>query len=181
MRNPFSDTGIDITPIEFEIATKKWLESSGSELKNIEVKHDVDLEAHDGTYQIDVLATFEAFGAEFKVIVECKKHKNAIPRSLVQILHDRVRSLGAQKGILFATTGFQSGAIKYATEHGIALVSIVNGDANYETRSAYPAPKPSWIEFPEFMGWSYQENDNGNFSAKAVQFDESFLSFVKEP
>jgi len=181
LRNPFSDTGIDLTPREFELATKEWLESSGNKLKNIEVTHDVNMEAHDGTYQVDVLATFEALGAEFKVIVECKKHKNAIPRSMVQILHDRIRSLGAQKGILFATTSFQSGAIKYATEHGIALVSIVDGDANYETRSAYPTPKPTWMDFPKYMGWSYQENDNGNVSVKAVQFDENFLSFINEP
>ena len=180
MRNPFFDTGIDLTPREFELATKEWLESSGQMLKNIEVTHDVNMEAHDGTYQVDVLATFEALGAEFKVIVECKKHKNAIPRSMVQILHDRVRSLGAQKGILFATTGFQSGAIKYATEHGIALVSLVDGDANYETRSVYPTPKPTWIDFPKYMGWSYKENENGSVSVRAVQLNENFLSFINE-
>jgi restriction system protein len=31
--------------------------------------------------------------------------------------------------MLFTTTGFQSGAIKYAKAHGIALVSIIEGAA----------------------------------------------------
>jgi restriction system protein len=177
--SPFSDYGVNITSTEFEIVVKQWLESSGSDLKDLQVQHDIKSETHDGTYQIDVFATFDAFGSEFKVIVECKKHKNAISRATVQVLHDRIRSLGAHKGMLFATTGFQSGAIKYAKAHGIALVKITEGEACYETRSAEPTLAPSWLNFPKFMGWHIYENENVNISLSAIQFTENnFLTIV---
>lgn len=52
----------------------------------------------------------------------------------VQILYDKIRATGAQKGILISTSGFQSGAIKYASEHGIALIQITEADAIFEAR-----------------------------------------------
>jgi restriction system protein len=98
------------------------------------VTQDVKVEAYDSTYQMDVLAKFQAIaGAEFIVLIECKKYRNAVERELVQVLHDKVRSVGAHKGMLFTTTGFQSGAVKYARVNGIALVSIIDGAATYHT------------------------------------------------
>ncbi|CAD5288434.1 Restriction endonuclease [Alteromonas sp. 38] len=182
MRSLFSDIGINISPTDFEILVQKWIENSGQKLTSFEAKHNVKLEAHDGTYQIDVLAVFEALGAEFKIVIECKKHKNAIPRSLVQILHDRVRSLGAQKGMLFATTGFQSGAIKYAKEHGIALIRITEGNACYETRSAYPVEPPAYLEFPDFMGWQIEAAENETISIRAIELEaDDFFDIANKP
>lgn len=68
--------------------------------------------------------------------------------------------------MLFTTTGFLSGAIKYATAHGIALVSIIDGVATYETRSAYPADAkpPAWLNLPKFALWHVGENEDGNIS-----------------
>lgn len=85
---------IDISSTDFERLVRDMLANFGRELKDIDVKHNQKIETDDGEYQIDVLATFLAFGADFKVVVECKHHKNAIKRELVQILHDKVRSLG---------------------------------------------------------------------------------------
>lgn len=87
-----------------------WIRKQGGELTSLEVTHDVKVEAHDSTYQIDVLAKFQAFaGADFIVLIECKKYRSAVKRELVQVLHDKVISIGAHKGILFATTGFNPG------------------------------------------------------------------------
>nr|WP_249671834.1 restriction endonuclease [Pseudomonas syringae] len=55
-------------------------------------------------------------------MIECKKYRNAVERELVQVLQDKVRSVGAHKSMLFTTTEFQSEAVKYAKAHGIALV-----------------------------------------------------------
>ncbi|MDD2018523.1 restriction endonuclease [Pseudomonas putida] len=48
------------------------------------------------------------------MLIECKKYRGAIEHELVQVLHDNVRSIRAHKGMLFATSGFQSAAIKHA-------------------------------------------------------------------
>ncbi|MEE4072649.1 restriction endonuclease [Pseudomonas viridiflava] len=167
MANP----NLEISAAEFERLVRDWILKQGGELTSLEVKHDVKVEAYDSTYQIDVLAKFQAFaGADFIVLIECKKYRSAIKRELVQVLHDRVRSVGAHKGMLFTTSAFQSGAIKYAKAHGIALVSIIEGAATYQTRSAFPvAAKPAaWLNLPKFALWHVGENDAGSISMKSL-------------
>lgn len=135
---PTANPNLEITAAEFERLVRDWILKQGGEVTSLEVKHDVKVEAYDSTYQIDVLAKFQAFaGGEFIVLIECKKYRNAVERELVQLLHDKVRSIGAHKGMLFTTTGFQSDAIEYAKAHGLALVSIIEGVTTYETRSAH--------------------------------------------
>ena len=60
--------------------------------------------------------------------------------------------MGAHKEMLFTTSGFQSGAIKYAKAHGIALVSIIGGVA---------AQRPVWLNLPKL-------NEAGNISMKSL-------------
>ncbi|MND34970.1 Restriction endonuclease [compost metagenome] len=167
---PMVNPKLEITATEFERLVRDWLLKQGGELASLNVSHDVKVEAYDSTYQIDVLAKFQAFGgAEFTVLIECKKYRGAIERELVQVLHDKVRSVGAHKGMLFATSGFQSGAIKYAKAHGIALVSIIDGEAMYETRSAFPVPKsPGWPNLPKFALYHVCENNAGNISMSSL-------------
>ncbi|WNF58527.1 restriction endonuclease [Pseudomonas sp. SG20052] len=171
MYPPMANPNLEITATEFERLVRDWILMQSGELTSLEVTHDVKVEAHDSTYQIDVLAKFQAFaGAEFTVLIECKKYHRAVERELVQVLHDKVRSVGAHKGMLFATSGFQSGAIKYATAHGIALVSIIDGAATYETRSAFPiaAKPPAWLTLPKYALWHVGENDAGNISMRSL-------------
>lgn len=60
------------------------------------------------------------------MIAECKRYTNPVNREKVVILADKVKSLGAHKGILISTSGFQSGAHEYAKKHGIALIQILD-------------------------------------------------------
>lgn len=92
--------------------------------QDFNITHNVKLEATDGTYQIDVYATFRFMELDFKVLCECKQFKSPIKRDIVVLLDEKIRSLGAQKGIICSTSGFQKGAIKYAKEHGIALFQV---------------------------------------------------------
>ena len=75
-------------------------------------------------------------GVEFKVICECKRYKSSVNREKVVILADKIKSLGAHKGILLSTSSFQSGAIQYAKEHGIALIQVFDNNlAHYSHAS----------------------------------------------
>lgn len=42
----------------------------------------------------------------FKVLVECKRYKHAVERKVVAEMDAKLRSLGAQKGLIIATSGF---------------------------------------------------------------------------
>jgi restriction system protein len=55
--------------------------------------------------------------------------------------------------MIFATCGFQSGALKFAEAYGIATVAFVDGTFLYETRGAGPpVPPPSWAGLPDYAG-----------------------------
>lgn len=115
-----------ISPTEFEVfcleRLKEYAEMKG--WQDFSIKHNVKMKAHDGTYQIDVYATFRFMEADFKVLCECKQFRNTVKRDIVSQLDGKIRSLGAHKGIICSTSGFQKGAIEYAKEHGIALLQV---------------------------------------------------------
>lgn len=56
-------------------------------------------------------------------------------------MHDKIRQIGAHKGILISTSNFQKGAITYASEHGIALIQITNEGPRFEIRGYHDVPQ----------------------------------------
>lgn len=144
----------EATPEEFELAVKGILDAAAGTLVNYESSHLERLKASDGEYVLDVVARFEALGAEFVVLVECKHQGRKVERHEVQVLNAKVQSLGAHKGMLFSTAGFQSGAIEYAGAHGIALAHLVKGETIWMTKGAGPrTPPPPWVRLPPYVGW----------------------------
>lgn len=184
MINPFDEQNItELSPEAFELAVKQMLEASGNGLKEFVAEHRSNVHGVDGAYEVDVKATFNALGVDFQVLVECKHHRYPIKREVVQILHDRIRSTGSHKGMLFATSTFQKGALDYAKTHGIALIRIADGKTCYETRSLYPPPgPPSWVYLPDYVGWRMQLTDEGNIQMSAISSDraEGLAEFLNE-
>ena len=133
-----------ITPKEFEVFCKEVLEgyAEAEHLNGFKIDHDVKLKAYDGTYQIDVYASFFALGVEFKVICECKQYSERVERKVVAELDAKVKSLGLHKGILLSTSGFQSGAIQYAEAHGIALLQVFDHSCEPYSFSGGPDAVP---------------------------------------
>lgn len=114
----------EITPTEFEMRCRDILAgyAESERLRNFRITHNKIIHAHDGKYQIDIYAEFIAMGVQIRVLCECKRYKNRVNRDKVAILHRKLDSIGAHKGILISTSDFQSGAIEYAKTHGIALI-----------------------------------------------------------
>lgn len=129
-----------ITPTEFEKYCLEILAGFAEEeqLCNFRITHNVRIPVEDGTYQIDIYAVFTAMGVEFKVLCECKQYSSPVGRDKVAILNDKLKSLGAHKGILLSTSRFQSGAIQYAKVHGIALIRVDDYHFEYLSHSSDP-------------------------------------------
>lgn len=91
------------------------------------------------------------------VIGEAKRHRRAVEREDVAVLHSKLQSLGAQKGVIFATNGFQQGAIDYAAAHGIALVTVTEGRFTYLQRAqdldAISRDEARYMGLPDFVGY----------------------------
>jgi restriction system protein len=130
-----------ISPEDFERHVKSWVEKSApGDLVDFDVTRREKIPGDGGEYEIDVLVRFSILdGAEFIVLIECKKHKNPIKRDLVQILESKMRDIKAHKAILFSTSEFQSGAITFADKHNIALVQVASEATHYFTRSQVAA------------------------------------------
>jgi restriction system protein len=143
-----------ITPLEFELLVKDYLQNLGQNLTSFVATHDVRYLASDGEYQIDVFCNFEALGATFKVLVECKKQKRDVERAVVQLLFDKLRATGSQKGLIFSTGGFQSGAIEFAEMHGIALIRLIEGRYTYFTKAGdeQKFDPPPWADISKYVG-----------------------------
>ena len=125
---------LDMTPIEFEKFCVDFLKNETKNLEGIDIKHDETITTDDGDYQIDGTMTYEIASLEYKTLIECKHYKHPISREKVQILYDKIRATGYNKGILISTSTFQQGALQFAKKHGIALIQIVEKSAIYHTR-----------------------------------------------
>lgn len=155
-----------MTAQEFEQFVMKLFTESINSDNNILFQHNEIIKTSEGNYQIDGTIRFEVMGVKYLTLVECKMYKSPISREKVQILFDKLRATGAQKGILVSTSYFQSGAIEYASTHGIALVQIIDGKLTYQVRSkdsvkiSYPLNLPKYTAIVQYkinkstMGYS---------------------------
>ena len=75
-------------------------------------------------HTVDVLIRFRKFGLETKWVTECKYWRSAIPKEKVLALKSVVEDVGADRGLLFSTAGFQSGAVHAAERTNITLTDL---------------------------------------------------------
>jgi restriction system protein len=170
---------LSIAPRDYELLVKGILDAAGGQLVEYQSKHLSRLVGVDGEYIIDIAATFSALGAKFLVLVECKHQGRKVERQDVQVLHSKLQSLAAQKGMLFSVSGFQSGAVEYADAHGIALVEVATGISNWHTRSAGPQTPPlPWVPIPKYIGWLWSGNTRSLLSEGHGEYTRKFLGFT---
>lgn len=74
-----------------------------------------------GWHDIDVYVTFEKFGYDCRWIIECKRWTNPVPKSVVHTFYSIVQNVGADRGLIFAENGFQSGAHTAAQNTNVLL------------------------------------------------------------
>ncbi len=74
------------------------------------------------SYEIDLSFETTIAGARILILVECKCYSRPVGVDDVSEFAYKIRDIGAHKGILVTTTGFQQGAKTIAIREGIALV-----------------------------------------------------------
>ncbi|MGB8922668.1 MAG: restriction endonuclease [Pseudomonas sp.] len=168
---------LSLSPIDFERHVRSMLDAMGHSLLEYNSEHREVIQGSDGDYEIDVTARFEFLGMNFLVLVECKHYKNSVKRETLQALHDKMRSVGAQKCALFTTSGFQSGALRYAEAHKIATVKVADGRSMYFTKSmsAELHEPPPWANLPLVTGWLINGNHRSVVSEDHGEYLEGVL------
>lgn len=173
---------MNITPEEFEQYVKDWFDSEGIDLKSYKSAINNKAAADDGVYEIDIDITYDALGVEFRVLVECKRHSDNIKREVLQVLHQKLQSIGAHKGIVCSTSDFQSGALEYAKKHGIACITVAESRMLVQTRSDDREPvSQEYCDFfglPKFSGHLKEYEDNGVIHRSIV--DKNNLEYIEK-
>lgn len=173
---------MDITPKEFEQYVKDWFDSEGVALKSYKSIINSSASADDGVYEIDIDITYNTFGVEFRVLVECKRHSANIKREVLQVLHQKIQSIGAHKAIICATSGFQSGALEYAKKHGIACIEVAASRMLVQTRSDDREPvSQEYCDFfgiPKISGYLNELGIDGTIHCSIV--DKKHLAYIEK-
>ncbi|QDK40575.1 restriction endonuclease [Bacteriovorax stolpii] len=177
-------SGLELTPEQFEIEVRNQLNATAGSLISFSTQHRELVKGVGGEFEIDVTARFEALGASFLVLIECKRYSSPVKRDVVLTLHTKLQAIGAQKGMIFTTSGFQKGAVEYATTHGIALVQLVDGKSTYQTRSMCGnVEPPADAKIPPVVGWLLGKAEKGNLTLTQVSKEMSggLSSFLFDP
>ena len=89
-------------------------------------------------HKVDVWVRFKRFGLETKWVIECKCWNSAVPKEKVLALRSIVDDVGADRGILISSAGFQSGAIRASDNTNITLTDIdeLKSMAQYDLESS---------------------------------------------
>lgn len=175
----------DITPAKYEEFVRDLFSSIKEFVEDLEVRLHEKIQGVDGTYDFDATVRFTFAGMRFLVLVEAKRHQNPIKRELVQVLHGKLQSVGAQKAVMFSTAAYQRGALDFAKTHGIALATLTEGRFLYETRSVASSPvlSPEDAEkhfgLPTFAAHVYRPGDSPG-STRVTTLDPAVPEYVLE-
>lgn len=97
--------------------------------------------------KVDVSFNYTIAGADLLFLVECKCYAHSVTVDEVEEFYSKIDDIGAHKGIMVTTVGFQEGAVKTARGRGIALALLTTehqpGELRYVVNSAaIPKPMP---------------------------------------
>jgi hypothetical protein len=172
-----------MTPREFEAWVADVFETARRGLDEFKVTLSDRVEGVDGEYALDATVRFDWAGVSFVIVAEAKLHRSPVKRELVQVLHEKVQSVGAHKGVMFSTSGFQRGAVEFAKVHGIALVAVTEGRFTIEMKSLEKPPPPSrevasqW-GVPVFVGRCYSPGETAD-SIRSTSIDTRSPEYVR--
>ena len=90
----------------------------------LKAENDVRIAGARTTHDIDVLVEFDHAGLHLRWIVECKLWRVRVSKLHVLALRTIVEDVGADRGILLAESGFQSGAGEAALHSNVSLTTL---------------------------------------------------------
>jgi hypothetical protein len=95
--------------------------SEGAE--RVETKYDLPLN-HGGSKEIDVAVWTNADHHDIFLIIECKLWNSSVEQAVIAETISNVSNSSADKGVVVAKSGFQSGAIEQAQGTGVELYTL---------------------------------------------------------
>ena len=92
----------------------------------LEAETDVTIQGARTKHDVDVLVKSHHVGFDVTWIIECKHWKSKVSKLHVLALREIISDTGADRGILLAESGFQSGAIEAANLTNVHITSLAD-------------------------------------------------------
>jgi hypothetical protein len=119
MSHQFIDRLIDWKDFE------RFVHDMYAEDERLEVQHNVTVKGKSGARrQIDVRVTHHVNDHTNITVVECKRWKKPVTRERIDILAATIEDTDAAKGVMFTTSGYETGAQEYAKAKNIDLFLV---------------------------------------------------------
>lgn len=118
--------------------------------------------------KIDVSFNYTVVGADLLFLVECKCYGHSVPVDDVEEFHSKIDDIGAHKGIMVTTVGFQEGAVKTARGRRIGLALLTTEDQPGELRFVVNSATPPKSMPPNEGFWQ------GNFKGPLDSYTGGF-------
>ena len=90
-----------------------------------------------GNVEIDVYAEEEVQGRAYRIICECKHWRSRVPQQIIHGFRTVTADVGAHKGYIISSNGFQSGSFSAAELTNIELMTWEEFQTAFE---------PTWLE-----------------------------------
>lgn len=145
-----------MNPTEYELFIQQFCQELLS-CSGIQVYHLCEYTGRISQRKIKVDVSFEThvLGAKVLVLVECKYYKSRVDVGDVEEFYSKLDDIGAHKGIIVTTIGFQDGAVKVAKGRGIALALLkeeTNSSELHYITKGYDPDKHKMQEVSLFQG-----------------------------
>lgn len=160
-----------------DIVENIYVQIANNERIKAKVEKRVPIIGSDGaSHEIDILYSYEHFGVNYKVAIECKNWKNSINVSELRNFSYKLKSIGNINGIFIsAESEFQDGAKKVSSYNGIRLIKydevlkFIN-----EENNAYFVPDYNTIGDPF---WMFMNLKGKNSIEQNLFLEEGILLF----
>ena len=149
--------------IEFERFTQRVYQKilCNDIVKSIDVQHNKKIKGKSGCeHQIDVYWEYMKDGTLNRVAIECKNYNSHVPLGKVRDFYGVLQDLENVRGIMVSSKGFQKGAKKFASFHGISLkeLRVPNLNDFIESISIKHQFDRRHCTYAIDEGWAIQEN-----------------------
>jgi len=129
--------------------------------------------------KITMEVSFEGqlLGVRILGLVECKCYKSRVEVSDVEGFHSKLDDIGAHKGIMFTTVGYEAGAKNVAKGRGIALFMLREGqepgECRVETKAEKQPTTPSFLR-SSFLPSGHVSESHDEIGYRVESADEFF-------
>lgn len=147
----------------YEVFTQKVF----SELVGVEVHHQriYTGKVSQRNIKVDVSFNYSVAGSDLLFLVECKHYAHPASVDDIEEFHSKIDDIGAHKGVMVTTVGYQDGAIKTARGRGIGLALLTTEHQPEELRYVVNSANPPRLPHNNSNFWQ------GNFKGPLDSYE----------